>query len=604
MNSRVLLIRIFLITIVLVLIGRLFMIQIVDTKYRAAAQSNILHKIVEYPYRGMIYDRNNRLLTQNEPVYDVMIIPKELTLEDSVEIKELFQITQKEFITKYQKARRYSQILPSLFIDKLSNTEFARIQDRLIKLDGFIVQPRTVRSYDHQSLANVLGYVAQVTPRQLNRDTSNYYRPGDNIGISGIERSYEKDLRGKRGMSYKTVDVRGKITGSFDDGVHDSSSVPGQNLKLTIDLELQQYAEKLMRGKIGSVVALDPKTGEILAFVSSPSYDPNLLSGRKYSENFASIASDSLKPLFARPIQAMYAPGSMFKTVQSLIAMQEKKLRPTEQILCEGNLIGDLASPGIYDVKKAITYSSNNFFYLVFRRVIQQGFESNSYLDSRIGFERWRSYVTDFGLGKRLSVDIPNENRGMIPSLSTYDRIYGQNRWRFSNIYSLSIGQGELLVTPLQMANLGAILANKGFYYTPHLVKSVNNKDLLLEKNTISSIDTSYYQPVIEGMQQVVQMGSGIRGYIPNIAICGKTSTVQNPHGEDHSGFMGFAPKEDPRIAVAAYVENAGWGGRAAASTASLVIEKYVNGEVRRPWLEDYVLKGNFGDARRTKDSD
>lgn len=604
MNSRVLLIRIFLITIVLVLIGRLFMIQIVDTKYRAAAQSNILHKIVEYPYRGMIYDRNNRLLTQNEPVYDVMIIPKELTLEDSVEIKELFQITQKEFITKYQKARRHSQILPSLFIDKLSNTEFARIQDRLIKLDGFIVQPRTVRSYDHQSLANVLGYVAQVTPRQLNRDTSNYYRPGDNIGISGIERSYEKDLRGKRGMSYKTVDVRGKITGSFDDGVHDSSSVPGQNLKLTIDLELQQYAEKLMRGKIGSVVALDPKTGEILAFVSSPSYDPNLLSGRKYSENFASIASDSLKPLFARPIQAMYAPGSMFKTVQSLIAMQEKKLRPTEQILCEGNLIGDLASPGIYDVKKAITYSSNNFFYLVFRRVIQQGFESNSYLDSRIGFERWRSYVTDFGLGKRLSVDIPNENRGMIPSLSTYDRIYGQNRWRFSNIYSLSIGQGELLVTPLQMANLGAILANKGFYYTPHLVKSVNNKDLLLEKNTISSIDTSYYQPVIEGMQQVVQMGSGIRGYIPNIAICGKTSTVQNPHGEDHSGFMGFAPKEDPRIAVAAYVENAGWGGRAAASTASLVIEKYVNGEVRRAWLEDYVLKGNFGDARRTKDSD
>ncbi|MFZ9045535.1 MAG: penicillin-binding protein 2 [Cyclobacteriaceae bacterium] len=604
MNSRVLLIRIFLITIVLVLIGRLFMIQIVDTKYRAAAQSNILHKIVEYPYRGMIYDRNNRLLTQNEPVYDVMIIPKELTLEDSIEIKELFQITQKEFITKYQKARRYSQILPSLFIDKLSNTEFARIQDRLIKLDGFIVQPRTVRSYDHQSLANVLGYVAQVTPRQLNRDTSNYYRPGDNIGISGIERSYEKDLRGKRGMSYKTVDVRGKITGSFDDGVHDSASVPGQNLKLTIDLELQQYAEKLMRGKIGSVVALDPKTGEILAFVSSPSYDPNLLSGRKYSENFAAIASDSLKPLFARPIQAMYAPGSMFKTVQSLIAMQEKKLRPTEQILCEGNLIGDLASPGIYDVKKAITYSSNNFFYLVFRRVIQQGFESNSYLDSRIGFERWRSYVTDFGLGKRLSVDIPNENRGMIPSLSTYDRIYGQNRWRFSNIYSLSIGQGELLVTPLQMANLGAILANKGFYYTPHLVKSVNNKDLLLEKNTISSIDTSYYQPVIEGMQQVVQMGSGIRGYIPNIAICGKTSTVQNPHGEDHSGFMGFAPKEDPRIAVAAYVENAGWGGRAAASTASLVIEKYVNGEVRRPWLEDYVLKGNFGDARRTKDSD
>jgi penicillin-binding protein 2 len=603
-NSRVIIIRIFVVTLLMVLMGRLFMIQIVETKYRAAAEANIVHKIVEYPYRGMIYDRNESLLTHNEPVYDVMVIPKELNLSDSVTICAIFNISQEEFLEKYQKARRYSPILPSMFIEKLSNQEFAQIQDQMITLEGFIIQPRTVRSYDHQSLANVLGYVAQITPRQLNRDTSRYYKAGDNIGISGIERSYEQNLRGKRGISFKTVDVRGSIIGSFDDGKLDSSSVPGENLSLTIDLELQQYAEKLMKGKIGSIIALDPTTGEILAFVSSPSYDPNLLAGRMYGENFSEIASDSLKPLFARPIQAMYPPGSMFKTLQSLIALQENQLKINEQILCEGGLIGDLAAPGKYDVKKAITYSSNNFFYIVFRRVIQQGFESNSYKDSRIGFEKWRSYVTDFGLGQKLGVDIPNENSGMIPSLRTYDRIYGENRWRFSNIYSLSIGQGELLVTPLQMANLGAILANKGYYYTPHLVKSVNDQPLAFQKHVISSIDTAYYQPVIDGMQEVIKIGSGKRGYIPSIAICGKTSTVQNPHGEDHSGFMGFAPKENPKIAVAAYVENAGWGGRAGASTASLVIEKYLNGEISRPWLENYVLKGDFGDAKRTSNTD
>jgi penicillin-binding protein 2 len=604
MTTRVIIIRLFFIFTVLILVVRLFFIQVIETKYRAAAQSNIIHKVVEYPYRGMIYDREDHLLVHNDPTFDVMIIPKEVSLQDSIKICQLFSLSSLEFEEKYQRARRYSKILPSKFMERLSKEEFAKIQDQLINIDGFIVQTRTVRSYNYNSLSNVLGYVAEITPRQINRDTTDYYNPGDNIGITGIEKSQEEVLRGKRGLSYKTVDVRGSIVGPFEDGLHDVSTVPGDNIQLTIDLELQQYAEELMEGKIGSVVAIDPNNGEILAFVSSPSYDPNLLSGRRYGDNFGMIASDSLKPLFTRPIQATYPPGSMFKTVLSLIALEEKVLSPKEKIMCEGDLIGDLAPPGLYDVKKAITYSSNNFFYLVLRRLIQRGYHENSFMDSRIGFENWRNHVLAFGLGQDLNIDIPNEKSGQIPSLSTYDRIYGTNRWRFSNIYSLSIGQGELLVTPLQMANLGAILANKGYYYTPHIVKAINETPTETTLIVNDKIDTSYYDLVIDGMEQVISMGSGVRAYMPDIAICGKTSTVQNPHGEDHSGFMGFAPRENPKIAVAVYVENAGWGGRAAASTASLLVEKHVRGEITRPWLENYVLKGDFRDARSTDESD
>jgi penicillin-binding protein 2 len=600
MRSRALIIRAFVVLTILILASRLFYIQVIETKYREAAQANILHKVVEYPYRGMVYDRNGKLLIQNDPVFDILIIPKELELADSTKICELFELDHTDFLDKYQRARKYSRILPSLFIEQLSNLEFASIQDKLINLNGFLVQPRTVRSYSHASLANVMGYVAEVTPRQLNRDTTGYYKPGDNIGITGLEKSFEDQLRGSRGVSYKTVDVRGTIIGSFDEGEHDNKSIPGNNLTLTIDLDLQQYAEKLMEGKIGSLVALDPKTGEVLAFVSSPSYDPNLLSGRKYGESFTEIASDTLKPLFARPIQATYPPGSMFKTVQSLIALQEQVITQSEQVFCEGNLIGDLAPPGKYDVKKAITYSSNNFFYIIFKRMIQQGLEKSPFIDSRIGFEKWQKHVQDFGLGVRLGIDIPNENSGQIPSLRTYDGIYGENRWKFSNIYSLSIGQGEILVTPLQMANLGALLANKGSYITPHVVKSIDGKPVNNIAEHRVDIDSRHFPIVLDGMKQVIEIGSGRRAFISDIEICGKTSTVQNPHGEDHSGFMGFAPMSDPKIAIAVYVENAGWGGRAAASTASLVMEKYIRGSITKTWTENYVLKGDFADARRT----
>jgi penicillin-binding protein 2 len=322
-----------------------------------------------------------------------------------------------------------------------------------------------------------------------------------------------------------------------------------------------------------------------------------MLSGREFSENFQKLSSDTLVPLFNRPIMAMYPPGSMFKTIQALVALQENVIDKDELIYSDGRLIGDLAPIGYYDVEEAITYSSNNYFFKVFRRIINQGEDPSPYIDARFGLEKWRSYVVNFGLGVTLDIDIPNPKSGYVPTVEYYDRVYGQNRWKFSNIYSLSIGQGETLVTPLQMANLAAIIANKGYYFTPHIIKSIdeqgNPDPKYLIKNEIG-IDSIHFTPVINGMQEVVRSGSGRRAYMPKIAVCGKTSTVENPHGEDHSGFMGFAPKEDPQIAIAVYVENAGWGGRAAASISSLVIEKYLTGEVKRKWLEDFVLKGDF----------
>jgi len=598
MNSRVVVIRILIIGIVAILSMRLFSIQIVNTEYKQAAENNIIHKAVKYPYRGLIYDRTGHLLVSNIPVFDIMIIPKEFELSDSSQICDLLKIDQAEFQDKYQKARSFSPILPSIFYEKMSTEHFANIQDKLINFKGILIQPRTVRGYEYPILSNAIGYVGEITRRQLNSDTTGYYKSGDNIGITGLEKQYEEQLRGKRGVEVTTVNVQGISQGSFREGEFDSLPVPGIEIQLTIDVELQKYAEKLMKGKIGSVVAIEPSTGEILAFVSAPTYGPEQLSGRDFSKNYQVIQSDTLKPLFNRPIQAMYPPGSMFKTIQSLIAMQERKIFPTEQIYSDGTLIGDLAPNGYYDVKKAITYSSNNYFYKVFRRVIQQGFEESAFIDSRIGYERWYNYVKSFGLGEKLGIDLPNESGGHIPNLAYYDRYYGENRWKFSNIYSLSIGQGELLVTPLQMANLGAILANKGYYYKPHIVKRIGSDSVSNREMINLEIDAKYYPSVIDGMQQVVEMGSGRRAYNPDIITCGKTSTVENPHGADHSGFMGFAPKDNPKIAIAAYVENAGWGGRAAASTASLMIEKYINGEVKRKWLEDYVLKGDFGDAK------
>ena len=590
MSSRVFVIRAFILLVVITFSIRLFSIQILDENYKIAAENNVVQKIVQYPYRGLVYDSRDSLVVFNSPVFDLMVVPKEASEMDTLEFCKLIGIEREDFESKMKKAKRYSSILASKFIEQISDSLFAVLQDRLVNYPGFYVLPRTIRSYETDGLANVLGYVGEVSGSFLQKDTSKYYRSGDYIGIGGLEKAYEDVLRGRRGATYKVVDVQGVIKDDFRQGRFDTLPDPGLDVKLTINLEIQQYAEKLMKGKVGSVVAIEPSTGNILALVSAPSYDPALLSGKPLSQNFPILIQDENKPLFNRPLQARYPPGSMFKTLQGVIAMHMGVVTKDEEITTDGSNIGDLAPPGKYKMEKAIRYSSNNYFYLVMRRMVQQGFEESAFLDSRIGFEQWREYVKMFGLGRRLGVDLPNEILGNVPSIDYYDRLYGANRWKYSNLGSLSIGQGELLVSPLQMANLGAILANRGSFITPHVVDEVNGQSNPNIKKEVLPFETRHFETIIDGMEKVVREGSGIRGYMDSLFLCGKTSTVQNPHGEDHSGFMGFAPKQDSRIAIAAYVENAGQGGRAAVSVASLIVEKYLFGKTKRPWLENYVI--------------
>ena len=594
MNERGIAIRILIVGIILILIMRLFSLQVANDQYKLAAENNIIQKRIAYPYRGLIRDRKGELIAFNAPIYNIVMVPRDFNAEDSLKVIELLGYEPGDFGDRYDKCRRFSYSKASTFEEEIPPEQFAQIQDELSAIRGLSVETRTNRAYAIQSLGNTLGYVGEISASKLKADTTNYYRGGDYIGISGLESEYEHVLRGKRGVSYKMVNVRGIVEGDFREGQFDTIPEPGQDLEITIDLDLQRYAEFLMAGKVGSVVAIEPSSGEILAFVSSPNYDPSLLTGRDFSKNFLSLTQDSLDPLFNRPAQAMYPPGSMFKTVQSLIALQEAVTYPNEQIFSDNTLIGDLAPTGYYDVTRAIQFSSNNYFYKVFRRLIQRGEHESAFIDSRIGLESWGQYVKKFGLGIRLGLDLPGERAGSVPNIDIYDRVYGRNRWKFSNIYSLSIGQGELLVTPIQMANLGAILANRGHYYTPHFIRKIGADSVVSARRNELGIDAEHYEPVIEGMEQVIRAGSGIRAFIPDIAICGKTSTVQNPPYEDHSGFMAFAPKEDPQIAIAVYVENAGQGGRAAAGTASLLIEKHIRGEIKRPLLEAFILKGDF----------
>lgn len=594
MTGRSLIIRSLIVFVAITFAVRLFYIQILEEDYKVAAENNVVQKIVQYPFRGLVYDSNDSLVIYNSPVYDLMIVPKEAEIRDTTAFCNLIGLEREDLDKRLKKANAYSKILASKLIEQISDTLFAKLQDQLVRYPGFYVLPRTVRSYNTKSLANVVGYVGEVSGRFLDQDKSNYYKSGDYIGIGGIEKSYEQYLRGKRGVFFKVVDVQGVVKDDYKKGAYDTLPVPGESIHLTIDLELQQYAEKLMEDKVGSVVAIEPKTGRILAIVSAPSYDPELLSGKNLSRFFGMLNENENKPLFNRPLQARYPPGSMFKTIQGVISMDSKVVAAEEIIRTDGSNIGDLAPPGPYNMVKAITKSSNNYFYLVMRRMVEQGVEKSQFLDARIGFEKWRDNVKQFGLGRKLGVDLPNEITGNIPSIEWYDRVYGPKRWKYSNIASLSIGQGELLVTPLQMANLGAILANRGHFITPHVVEKIDGWPNPNIKKEVLPFDPQYYEPVIMGMEQVVRAGSGRRGFFPPLKLAGKTSTVQNPHGEDHSGFMGFAPFDDPKIAIAAYVENAGQGGRAAVSVASLLAEKYVLDSLSRPWLEDYVIEERY----------
>lgn len=579
------------------LIAKLFMIQVADDSFLRRAERNAIQRIVDHPYRGLIYDRNNALLVFNNPVFDLMIIPREFIVKDTAQFCELFNIEKEVLIENYNAAKTYSWVKPSSLIKQISNEDFARIQDYLIDYPGLFVMTRSVRAYPEPRAAHALGYIGEINASQLERDTLKYYRQGDYIGLSGLESYYESALRGKKGAKYKMVNVRGVDKGSFKNGDLDTASIAGTNIQSTIDLELQRYGEMLMDGKRGSIVAIEPKTGEILSFVSAPAYDPNQLAGSKFSENFRNLNVNTDKPLFNRPIMATYPPGSIFKIVQSVVGLQQGTLTPNTTFSCNRSLVACHNHPSPSNLFAAIRNSCNPYYHQAFRQIVNTGASSNTYKDTEIGLEHWKEAVMKFGLGKNLGVDMNGEKGGDVPGSKLYNRIYGEGRWKYSTIYSLSIGQGELLVTPLQMANLSAVFANKGYYFPPHLIKSVGGDPTKIPEKYRTKVDVGveahHFDMVQDAMAEALY-GTASRAIIKDIEVAGKTGTAQNPQGADHSVFIAFAPKDDPKIAIAVYVENAGWGGRAAASAASLMIEKYLKRTVERTALEEYVMVGNF----------
>jgi len=588
---------VFILTGIIFLI-KLFSIQVLDNKYAEAATSNIIHRTIEYPYRGLIYDRNNNLIVFNEPQYNLTVVPSEVQNIDTIKFCRVFEITHEEFTTKMEEAKDFSYVQSSIFIKQLSNKDLARVQDYLVDFPGFNIQPRTTRGYAKPIMANALGYVSEVNKRQLERDTTNYYRQGDYIGQSGLEAFYEEQLRGRRGVKFTVRNVRGIEKGPYENGEYDTIAVAGQNLTSTIDMGLQEYGKFLMEGKSGSIVAIEPKTGEILSLVSGPSYDPNLLTGRNYSKNFSEISSDTLNPLFNRPLMAQYRPGSIFKIIQAMVALQEGVISRSTRIRCNRNIIGCHGDHYYEDLVGAIKHSCNPYFHNVMRRVVNQKESEDTYEDTRIGLAKWRKHIESFGLGAPLGIDLPNEKSGLVPSVQYYDRAYRGEAWKYSNIYSLAIGEGENLVVPIQMANFAAIVANRGYYYTPHLVKSIGDSGKPLPKyqeKHYTTIDPEHFDIAVEAMAKVIESGTGhYRAKLKDIQVCGKTGTVQNDPLPDHSVFIAFAPKDDPKIAVSVYVEDAGQGARAGASIASLMIEKYLIGETQRPFIEEYVKKGEF----------
>ncbi len=579
----------------IVFVIRLFYLQMVQEKWTVKAANITERKIPIYPSRGLIYDRDSNLLVGNKAVYDLRVVPREVKDLDTNEFCRLVGITREEFELKMQDARERSSYTASTFEKQIPARDYAKIAQKLYKFPGFFGVSRTLRSYPDSIAAHVLGYVSEVGPHTL--DTSDYYERGDYIGSSGIERSYERSLRGKKGVRYVVVDVHNNEKGPYKGGAYDTAAVPAKDLISTLDADIQKYGEKLMEHKVGSMVAIEPSTGEVLALVSSPTYDPNLLVGRVRSRNYQQLQKDSLKPLFNRALRSVYPPGSIFKIVQALVGQEMGVLKPSTQYYCDGSVINDHVPPGYYDLFEGIKRSSNMYFYRAFQNMIQQGLRDKPFEDARAGLKKWERMVEAFGFGDELLMDIGNQKGGLVPGPSKYDEMYGKHRWNYRTIYSLSIGQGELGITPLQMANFAATVANRGFYRAPHVVKGIEGRkrsiDTRFKRKFPVGVDSSHFKTPVNAMQAVVEEAGGTawRARSDSLTICGKTGTVQNPHGEDHSSFIAFSPKKDPKIAIAVYVENAGYGGSWAAPISKLMIEKYLTGKTIDERAEERVLK-------------
>jgi len=580
---------------------RLLYIQVLDDSYKFSAQNNFLRKITLYPDRGYVFDRNGKLIISNQPAYDIMVLPREIKDLDTLALCESLGISTLQFEEYYAKMRGrkgYSYYKPSLFMQQVSKEQIAAFQERMFAFQGFYMQRRTLRSYPYGVAGQSMGYIREISEPELSKFPG--YVSGDYIGASGIEKSYEEVLRGKSGVQYVMVDVFNRQQGPFEGGQYDTLPIPGSTVKTTIDIELQAYAEALMKNKRGSVVAIDPSTGEILLLVSSPGYDPNLLIGRQRNANYRELDSDTFNiPLYDRSLLAEYPPGSPFKILIGLIGLQEGVITTQTPIFCrDGFRSGKLhvhchAAAGSYALERAVVKSCNGYFCTVYKQIVE------NYPTPYEGLNAWSNHVKSFGLGQFLNNDLWTGRKGFVPNGDYFNKIYGAKRWRAVTTISLGIGQGELVVTPIQLANMTAAVANRGYYYTPHIVKEIDGKPINDTNYTIpkyTTVDPKNFETVIDGMLGVFESPEGTAYWsrVPGIQICGKTGTAENPHGQDHSIFIAFAPKDNPKIAMAVIVENGYWGSRWAGPIASLIIEKYLTGEIKRPEIEKRMLEGSL----------
>ncbi|MDB5005096.1 MAG: mrdA [Mucilaginibacter sp.] len=591
------------ITLILVLLGRLFYIQIIDDKYLFYAKKNAIRQEILFPDRGPILDRNEKLLVRNQLVYDITVTPKDVKGIDTLEFCKLIGITKEEFVTKIEKAVKYSRNLESPFDKQLSPQLYASLQERMSEFSGFKVVPHPIRTYPDSTAAQFLGFIGEASENVIAK-SGGYYHRGDYVGISGVEKAYETVLRGQRGVRNMMVDSRGIAKGHYANGAYDTAAVSGERLISSLDMRIQKLGEKLMQNKVGSIIAIEPSTGEILAFVSSPTYNPNLMVvGPARGGNYKELDTDPYKPFLIRPIMGTYPPGSSFKPLSALIAMQEGIITPQTTYNCPGYYqAGNRRIPcfhherhGLVNLSSAVAESCNGYFDMVFEKLINR----NGAKQTDTTFTLWRNNVAKFGLGSRLDLDLPGENSGNLPKAKFYDKLYHRGGWRSSTVISLGIGQGELSATPLQLANIEATIANRGFYYKPHLIKSIGSKKIIKQEYTLKNyvgIDAQYFEPVIDGMQRVVDAGTAAGAKIPGIIMCGKTGTAQ-VSGKDNSVFVAFAPRENPKIAIAVVVENSGQGATWAAPIASFIVEKYLRDSItRRPsGIEpEYYMNANL----------
>ncbi|GAA3509061.1 penicillin-binding protein 2 [Aquimarina addita] len=600
---RKLLLYLIIITTGIIFISRLFYLQIYNTSFVALSDDNAIKVLYDYPQRGAIYDRNGALLVTNQPSYDVMVIPRELKPFDTTEFCSILKITKEKLVKELKKARGYSYRVPSVVVPQLTKDEYAYLQEKMRKFEGFYIQKRSLRDYQTVHGSNVLGYIGEVNERLIAKDP--YYLSGDLIGIDGVEKQYEKELRGVKGIKRIQKDKYNRDIGPYKEGIFDTLPVNGKDLTITLDEKLQAYGQQLMKNKRGGIVAIEPATGEILALVTAPTYKPELLVGRKRSPNFTRLYYDTIaRPLFDRGLKGQYPPGSPFKVVNALIGLQEGVVNTQESFSCSmGFRYGKKAKLGCHhhssplSMIPGIAQSCNAYFANVYLRSI------NKYDTPQEGIDHWKKHVESFGLGNYLGNDLSAGQPGKVPNSEYYNKIYQypKYKWYASGTISNAIGQGEVLATPIQLANMTAAIANRGYFYTPHIIKAIDGQPVQDENYTkpkYTTIDKEHFEPVIEGMYQVFTQGTAKFLQAEGIEICGKTGTAENytkidgvrTQLTDHSVFVAFAPKDDPKIALAVFVENGYWGSRYAGRMATLMIEKYLKDNISRTDLEEWIL--------------